>query len=102
MIWATQVLETLAKEGVPSRAEVTDAAMANRAECVMLNKGPYIVEPVKALDDIIRRMHGHQAKTRSMLRELGFAAGFRRAREQMLAQGRVANNQSERVPSRVR
>ena len=42
VIWATQVLETLAKEGVPSRAEVTDAAMAHRAECVMLNKGPYI------------------------------------------------------------
>ena len=102
VIWATQVLETLAKEGVPSRAEVTDAATANRAECVMLNKGPYIVEAVKALDDIIRRMHGHQAKKRSMLRELGLVAGFRRAREQMLAQARVANNQSERVPSRVR
>ena len=40
VIWATQVLETLAKEGIPSRAEITDAAMAERAECVMLNKGP--------------------------------------------------------------
>jgi len=39
-IWATQVLETLAKTGQPSRAEVTDAAAAQRAECVMLNKGP--------------------------------------------------------------
>jgi pyruvate kinase len=83
--WATQVLETLAKEGLPSRAEVTDAAMANRAECVMLNKGPYVVEAVKALDDIIRRMHGHQAKKRSMLRELGLVAGFRRARERTAA-----------------
>ena len=84
VIWATQVLETLAKEGLPSRAEVTDAAMANRAECVMLNKGPYVVEAVKALDDIIRRMHGHQAKKRSMLRELHLVAGFRRARQQVI------------------
>ena len=40
VIWATQVLESLAKGGMPSRAEVTDAAMGSRAECVMLNKGP--------------------------------------------------------------
>jgi hypothetical protein len=39
VIWATQVLESLAKTGMPSRAEVTDAAMSERAECVMLNKG---------------------------------------------------------------
>ena len=44
VIWATQVLETLAKSGLPSRAEITDAAMGERAECVMLNKGPHIVE----------------------------------------------------------
>jgi pyruvate kinase len=33
VIWATQVLETLAKTGLPSRAEITDAAMGERAEC---------------------------------------------------------------------
>jgi pyruvate kinase len=80
VIWATQVLETLAKEGLPSRAEVTDAAMAHRAECVMLNKGPYILQAVTVLDDILRRMHGHQAKKRSMLRELRLVSSFRRAR----------------------
>ena len=42
VIWATQVLESLAKKGMPSRAEITDAAMGERAECVMLNKGPHI------------------------------------------------------------
>jgi hypothetical protein len=42
VIWATQVLETLAKDGIASRAEITDAAMSERAECVMLNKGPHI------------------------------------------------------------
>jgi pyruvate kinase len=48
VIWATQVLETLAKTGRPSRAEVTDAAMGERAECVMLNKGAHITEAVRA------------------------------------------------------
>jgi pyruvate kinase len=78
VIWATQVLEMLAKEGIPSRAEVTDAAMAHRAECVMLNKGPFILQAVKVLDDILRRMHGHQAKKRSMLRELQLVSTFRK------------------------
>jgi pyruvate kinase len=78
VIWATQVLESLAKDGQPSRAEVTDAAMSHRAECVLLNKGPYVAEAVHVLDDILRRMHGHQAKKRSMLRELDLVSGFRR------------------------
>ncbi len=70
VIWATQVLESLAKKGQPSRAEITDAAMAERAECVMLNKGPYILEALKALDDILRRMQAHQVKKTAMLRRL--------------------------------
>ena len=73
VIWATQVLENLTKEGVPSRAEITDAAMGERAECVMLNKGPYIIEAVCALDDILVRMEEHQSKKRSMLRHLSLA-----------------------------
>lgn len=73
VIWATQVLETLAKEGMPSRAEITDAAMGHRAECVMLNKGPHVLHAVKTLDDILRRMQAHQTKKRSMLRELRLA-----------------------------
>jgi len=76
VIWATQVLESLAKTGVPSRAEVTDAAMGERAECVMLNKGPYIVTAVRILDDILRRMQSHQEKKRSMLRKLHVASAF--------------------------
>jgi len=73
VIWATQVLETLAKEGMPSRAEITDAAMGHRAECVMLNKGPHVVTAVRVLDDILRRMQAHQTKKRAMLRELRLA-----------------------------
>jgi pyruvate kinase len=76
VIWATQVLEALSKEGMPSRAEISDAAMGDRAECVMLNKGPYILNAVQTLDSILRRMHSHQNKKRAMLRELRLAHGL--------------------------
>ncbi|MGO1545419.1 MAG: pyruvate kinase [Gulosibacter sp.] len=70
VIWATQVLDTLARTGLPSRAEVTDAAMGRRAEAVMLNKGPFIVEAIEALTSILDRMGGHVSKKRSLLRPL--------------------------------
>ena len=70
VVWATQVLETLARTGLPSRAEITDAAMGGRAECVMLNKGPHILDAMRTLDDILRRMQTHQSKKRPMLRKL--------------------------------
>jgi pyruvate kinase len=70
VIWATQVLEGLAKEGLPTRAEVTDAAMAGRAECVMLNKGPHIVDAVNMLSTVLQRMQGHQYKKTPQLRTL--------------------------------
>jgi pyruvate kinase len=70
VIWATQVLESLAKSGMPSRAEITDAAMGERAECVMLNKGPHILDAIRVLDNILQRMQAHQSKKRSMLRRL--------------------------------
>jgi len=54
-IWATQVLEGLAKNGIPSRAEITDAAAGQRADCVMLNKGPYIVQAIEVLDVLVRQ-----------------------------------------------
>lgn len=70
VIWATQVLESLAKTGLSTRAELTDAAMSARAECVMLNKGPYIVRAVNTLDTILTRMQDHQYKKASQLRAL--------------------------------
>ncbi len=70
VIWATEVLDQLARTGQPSRAEVTDAAMSQRAECVMLNKGPHIDEAIVVLDDILRRMAGHQRKKTALLRPL--------------------------------
>jgi len=70
VVWATQVLEMLAKQGVHSRPEMTDAAMSVRAECVMLNKGPYILEAVTVLNDILLRMQEHQHKKSPRLRAL--------------------------------
>jgi pyruvate kinase len=73
-IWATQVLDTLARTGVPSRAEVTDAAASVAAECVMLNKGPYVDEAVRVLSDILMRMEKHHYKKRSLFRKLRVSA----------------------------
>jgi pyruvate kinase len=70
VIWATAVLDQLAKRGAPTRAEITDAAMSERAECVMLNKGPHILEALAVLDDILRRMESHQNKKSALLRRL--------------------------------
>ncbi len=61
-IWATQVLESLAKRGIPSRAEITDAVMAQRADCVMLNKGPYILDAIRLLDTILCDMEPYRDK----------------------------------------
>ncbi len=70
VIWATQVLDYFIKKGRMSRAEFTDAAMAERADCVMLNKGPFVAEAVSILDDVLARMEGHQIKKTSRLRAL--------------------------------
>ncbi len=70
VIWATQVLESIAKKGVRSRPEFTDAAMGVRAECVMLNKGPYVLDAVEALDKVLAKMQDHQRKKVSRMRAL--------------------------------
>ena len=73
VIWATQVLENLAKTGIPTRAEVSDAAQGANAECVMLNKGPFINEAIKMLKGILIRMEGHTFKKKNALRPLNIA-----------------------------
>ena len=70
VIWATQVLEDLIRQGLPSRGEMTDAAMAARAECVLLNKGPNVDAAVGVLDRLLRRMAAHQFKKTPTLRAL--------------------------------
>jgi pyruvate kinase len=70
VIWATEVLERFVSKGTPSRSEMTDAAMSVRAECVMLNKGPYQAEAVTILDNVLTRMQEHQTKKTPQLRAL--------------------------------
>ncbi len=70
VIWATQVLDNFVHKGTHARGEITDAAMAERAECVMLNKGPYAADAVALLDDVLGRMEGHQFKKASRMRAL--------------------------------
>ena len=53
-----------------------DAAMGERAECIMLNKGKHVVDALHTLDDIIHRMSAHQYKKRTRLRKLSVAAPF--------------------------
>jgi pyruvate kinase len=70
VVWATQVLDDLVKDGLPSRAETTDAAMAQRAECIMLNKGPHVAEAIGFLTEVSGKMSRHQAKKTARLAPL--------------------------------
>ncbi len=79
-VWATQVLESMAKNGVPSRAEITDAYRAQRAACVMLNKGVYIEKTVKLLDRIFIEMQRYQKKRETLLPKLAEAESLRLSR----------------------
>jgi pyruvate kinase len=67
VVWATQVLERLAKKGLPTRSEISDVVMAERAECVMLNKGPFITQTIRTLDGILKSMQAYQQKKATLL-----------------------------------
>jgi pyruvate kinase len=76
VIWATQVLETLNKSGIATRAEVTDASHAAMAECVMINKGDYVIEVINTLRDILQRSGTHHAKKRYTFRPMQIAINY--------------------------
>jgi len=76
VIWATQVLENLNKSGVATRSEVTDAAHASYADCVMINKGTFIIQTIETLKDILFRSGGHHLKKRYTFRPLEIAKRF--------------------------
>jgi len=90
VVWATEVLDRMAKKGTPTRSEISDVVMAERAECVMLNKGPYIVEAIRTLDEVLRSAQAWQRKKTTLLpaltleapdpAEVGRAVGMRQAR----------------------
>jgi pyruvate kinase len=73
VIWATQVLDNLAKTGIPTRAEISDVVQGVQAECIMLNKGPYIMDAIKMLKNILIRMEAHSFKKKNSLRALNIA-----------------------------
>lgn len=76
VIWATQVLENLNKTGLATRSEVTDAAHACKAECVMLNKGEFLLETLDTLQEILHLTDSHRHKKRYTLRPLAVAKEF--------------------------
>lgn len=76
VIWATQVLESLNKSGVATRSEITDAAHAALADCVMINKGAHIIRTLETLRDILIRSGGHHVKKRYTFRPLAIATRF--------------------------
>ena len=76
MIWSTQVLETLNKSGIATRSEITDASYAAQSECVMINKGDYIINVMNTLSDILRRSGGHHVKKRYTFRLIQIASDY--------------------------
>ncbi len=76
VIWATQVLESLHKSGLASRAEITDAGRAAAAECIMINKGPHTLELLKTLQSIAKRVAALRTKNRLSLRPLKIVQDF--------------------------
>lgn len=79
VVWATQVLENLNKTGLATRSEITDAARAAMAECVMINKGNHTLEVIQTLQDIFTRIGGHHIKKRYTFRPLSIASNFIRS-----------------------
>ena len=75
-VWATQVLESLAKNGIPSRAEITDVIKAQQADCVMLNKGPFILSSIKFLDRILKLMEPFREKNKRFTPKINKADAF--------------------------
>jgi pyruvate kinase len=55
------------KKNLPSRAEITDAAFGQRADCIMLNKGAFATDTIKILKDILRDMHKIFKKNKQLL-----------------------------------
>ena len=93
VIWATQVLENLAKTGIPTRAEISDAAQSAQAECVMLNKGPHINQAIRILKNILKRMGEHSYKKKNELRALKVSDKyFQRLTENLITSKNLQDN----------
>jgi pyruvate kinase len=58
VVWATPVLDNFVRKGKLSRAEMSDVVLAQRAECVMLNKGDFLPEALPIVDEGTGRTSG--------------------------------------------
>jgi len=67
VIWATQVLESMTEHGFPTRGDVTDAADAARADAIMLGIGPFMVDTVRFVEDLLARTQVRRARSRALL-----------------------------------
>lgn len=76
VIWATQVVETMVKTGIPTRAEISDVSLAAKSECVMLNKGDHINQAVLFVGDVLSKFEKHVYKKTAILRKLAIASGL--------------------------
>ena len=70
VIWATQVLESLVMRDPPSRGEIIDRTMAERAECVLLNAGPKVLHALGLLETAVAAMPEYQFRKNSRFRAL--------------------------------
>ncbi|MCP9929154.1 pyruvate kinase [Cyanobium sp. CH-040] len=80
-IWATQVLDEMARHGTPTRAEISDAALGARADALMLNKGPNITATVRTLRHIAAGSLSSQPEHPSHRDRLRSCLNFRRGSE---------------------
>ena len=76
VIYATQILENMMKKNLPSRAEIIDASSAQRADCIMLNKGPFASHAVEVLHRILNEMQGEAFKNKPLLHTTEAWKGF--------------------------
>jgi pyruvate kinase len=76
VIYATQILENLNKKGLPTRAEITDAAYGIWADCVMLNKGVHTAKVIKTLKAILEEKARQVSKHHPVFRPLKLSKNF--------------------------
>ena len=76
VIYATQILENMMKKNLPSRAEIIDASSAQRADCIMLNKGPFASHTVDVLHRIVDEMQNETYKNKPLLHTTRAWRGF--------------------------
>lgn len=76
VIYATQILESMNKKGLPTRAEVTDAAYGIWADCIMLNKGMHTAKAVKMLRKILMEKSRQVSGYHTVSKPIGISKTF--------------------------